>query len=169
MGDAPPPPRDPTDKDVVDLDDELDRDELRQRYYGLLQELRVIIPGVQVLLAFLLTAPFAQRFTTLDSRGRNLYGVALFSALVSVVCLLTPAVLHRLGHRTARQARLMVGIRLMLAGLAALAVSVTAALWCVTRLVFRPGVATTMTAVGAVVVVAAWIVLPLTLRYHREP
>ena len=39
------------------LDDELDRGELRDRYYGLLQELRVVLPGVQVLVAFLLTIP----------------------------------------------------------------------------------------------------------------
>jgi Family of unknown function (DUF6328) len=51
-----------SDEDTEDLDDVADREELRQRYYGLLQELRVVLPGVQVLLAFLLTAPFAQRF-----------------------------------------------------------------------------------------------------------
>ena len=46
------------DPSANDLDDELDRDELRQRYYGLLQEVRVLLPGVQILVAFLLTIPF---------------------------------------------------------------------------------------------------------------
>ncbi len=50
------------DAPVAELDDEADRDELRRRYYGLMQELRVLLPGVQILVAFLLTVPFATRF-----------------------------------------------------------------------------------------------------------
>ncbi len=49
------------DRPASELDDRADREELRERYYGLLQELRVILPGVQVLVAFLLTVPFASR------------------------------------------------------------------------------------------------------------
>ena len=48
-----------------------DREELRTRYQMLLQELRVVLPGVQVLMAFLQTAPFAQRFGDLDDLGRG--------------------------------------------------------------------------------------------------
>ncbi len=54
------------DRPTGELDDEQDRDELRRRYYGLLQELRVLLPGVQILVAFLLTAPFASGFAQLD-------------------------------------------------------------------------------------------------------
>jgi hypothetical protein len=53
------------------LDSERNRGELRDRYYGLLQELRVVLPGVQVLVAFLLTAPFATRFGQVDDAGRR--------------------------------------------------------------------------------------------------
>lgn len=58
------------DRTLAELDNERDRVELRSRYYGLLQELRVVLPGVQVFLAFLLTVPFTQRFDDVDDRGR---------------------------------------------------------------------------------------------------
>ncbi len=55
--------------DAQDLDDMADRDVLRNRYEVLLQELRASLPGVQILSAFLLTAPFSQRFDELDDLG----------------------------------------------------------------------------------------------------
>ena len=88
-------------RDAKELDDVADREELRKRYEMLLQELRVVLPGVQVLMAFLLTAPFAQRFDDLDDTGRRAYLVALVSALASTICLLTPTVFHRVADRTA--------------------------------------------------------------------
>src|SRR6059036_2923903 len=73
------------DKPAWMLDDDDDRDELRNRYYTLLQELRVVLPGVQVLAAFLLTVPFAQRFAVLDATGKTLFAVSLVSASLSVI------------------------------------------------------------------------------------
>ena len=131
--------RELADADAADLDDELDRVELRQRYYGLLQELRVVLPGVQVLMAFLLTAPFASRFAELDARGRDAYLVALVSSLGSIVCLLAPTVFHRVGERRARAARLVWAIRLQVLGIVLLATALLSASWCVVRLVFGVG------------------------------
>ena len=85
--------------DASSLDDVKDREELRQRHEVLLQELRVALPGVQVLLAFLLTAPFADGFDRLDPFGRPVH-VAMMSALFAVVLLMCPAVFHRVGERT---------------------------------------------------------------------
>src|SRR3954463_3345737 len=95
------------DEDTKYLDDVADRDELRERYYGLLQELRVVLPGVQVLLAFLLTAPFAAKFDQLDPWGRRAFAAALTSSMLSVAFLLAPTFLHRFGERTARRDRLL--------------------------------------------------------------
>ena len=67
------------------LDDERDREELRNCYYGLMQELRIVLPGVQVLVAFLLTVPFAQGFAEIDDFSRGLFGAALVAAILSVV------------------------------------------------------------------------------------
>lgn len=158
-----------SDEDTKDLDDVVDREELRQRYYGLLQELRVVLPGVQVLLAFLLTAPFAQRFEDLDDWGRRSFGLALTSSMFSVVCLLGPTFLHRLGERTARSARLLWSIRLMVVGLALLGVSLVTAMWSVARLVFGTTTAWRLVTPVAVTMVGLWVVLPLTLRRRRDP
>jgi len=87
------------DRGLHQLDDRLDREELRNRYAILLQELRVALPGVQVLVGFLLTVPFANRFPELDEGGRAAYGIALIASLLSVVCLLTPTVYHRVADR----------------------------------------------------------------------
>ena len=154
----------PSDEDTRYLDDNVDRQELRERYYGLLQELRVVLPGVQVLLAFLLTAPFAQRFNELDAWGRRAYEVALTGSMLSVVFLLGPTFLHRFGERTARRDRLLWSIRLMVVGLALLGVALLAALWGVARFVFGDGSALQLVIPVVVAMVAVWIVVPLTLK-----
>jgi MFS family permease len=154
----------PSDEDTRYLDDNVDRRELRERYYGLLQELRVVLPGVQVLLAFLLTAPFAQRFNELDAWGRRAYEVALTGSMLSVVFLLGPTFLHRLGERTARRDRLLWSIRLMVVGLALLGVALLAALWGVARFVFGDGSALQLVIPVVVAMGAVWIVVPLTLK-----
>ena len=151
------------DRSLRELDDITDREELRTRYYGLLQELRVIIPGVQVLLAFLLTAPFAQRFEDLDDRGRTLYAVALLTALAAVIALLAPTVMHRVGDRRARRARLLWSIRLMVVGLASVSVSLLSATWCVSRLVWGPQAGESAVIGGGLLILALWVALPVVL------
>ena len=154
----------PSDDDTKYLDDTTDREELRQRHYGLLQELRVVLPGIQVLLAFLLTVPFAQRFHELDEWGRRAYEVALTSSMLSVVFLLGPTFLHRFGDRTARRDRLLWSIRLVVVGLALLGVALLAALWGVARFVFGDGSAVQLVLPVAVAMLAVWIVVPITLK-----
>ena len=62
----------------------------------LLQELRVLLPGVQVLFAFLLTVPFAQRFPQLAAYQKDVYFAALLSTALSTACLTAPSTQHRL-------------------------------------------------------------------------
>src|ERR687894_1738845 len=65
----------------------------------LLQELRVALPGVQVLFAFLLTVPFAQRFADVSSFQKNVYfATLLFSAAASAL-FIAPTSYHRLNFR----------------------------------------------------------------------
>jgi Flp pilus assembly protein TadB len=156
------------DHDTDELDDHADRDELRKRYYGLLQELRVVLPGVQVLLAFLLTVAFTDRFERLDAGGRDAYAVALTATFAATVCFIAPTVFHRVGERTARAARLVWGVRLMVVGLILVAVGLTAALWCVARYVWGDVAAWVMAGVAVVTIVALWLVLPLTSQVRSK-
>lgn len=157
-----------SDRPLRELDDEIDREELRTRYYGLLQELRVILPGVQVLLAFLLAVPFAERFPELDDTGRTLFGVALVGAWSAVVSFLAPTVFHRVSDRRARAERLQWGIRTTELGLVLLAGSLLTVLLSVLRLVFGTPVAIALTAPVTLLLIALWVVVPLRIRQRGD-
>lgn len=156
------------DENLSELDDLADREELRQRYYGLMQELRVILPGVQVLVGFLLTVPFAQRFGELDSTAKAFYGAALLSGILSVVAFVTPTAFHRMGDRRARAKRLYLAILLTRAGIALLAVTLLTSLFVVARFVFDTPVALALCAVSGVAMVALWFLTPLRSRWSRN-
>lgn len=139
-------------------------EELRDRYRELLEELRVILPGVQVLFAFLLTAPFSSRFPDLDLVGRRGYFVALVGAAASTLLLLTPTAYHRLAPDADRARRLRIAVRLTVAGLATLGTAIVAALFVVTRFVFE-NTAATVVAGGLLLLGAVlWYGLPLHRR-----
>ena len=156
------------DRDLSELDDIKDREELRSRYQTLLQELRVVLPGVQVLLAFLLTIPFSQRFTDLDDTGRNTFGFTMVTAMLSVVCLLTPTVFHRIGGRQERKSRLAWGIRLTIVGLMLLALSLVSGVWCVSRFVFGTTTAWWLAALVAGSIASLWLALPAIVGHDRR-
>lgn len=148
------------DRSALDLDDRDDREELRQRYYGLLQELRVLLPGVQILVAFLLTVPFSSRWESLGGWERDWYVVALAAGMSSVVVFATPTALHRVGSRRARSVRLAWSIRLVRIGMALLGVAMTASLVLVVGVLFDHTVGVVAGAILAVAIVVAWVVLP---------
>ena len=127
---------------------------------------RVLLPGVQILVAFLLTIPFDSRFEQLDELGRRLYGSALVAGILAVVAFTTPTVLHRLGHRRARSARLTWSIRVTRLGLGFLGVALLLALALVTRLVFGGGPALIITVGVGVAMATLWVLLPTRLAMH---
>jgi hypothetical protein len=147
--------------DADRLDDESDRGELRDRYYGLLQELRVVVTGVQVLLAFLLTVPFAQGFTHLDHAARAWFGAALVSAMLSVIAFVTPTAMHRYGKRTARGDRLSFSITAMRIGLLFLGLALLLSFAVVVDLLYSGPAAVALVALVSVALVGAWLVVPL--------
>lgn len=154
-----------TDLCAAELDDFRDRDELRQRYKRLLEETRVLLPGVQLFAAFLFTVPFTPRFDELDELGRRAYGVAIGAAILAVVLLTSPIAFHRVAERTARSARLVWGIRTTLAALALIAVALTAATLSVAGYVFGTVVGLLLTSGLAIAVLVCWVVLPFAYRH----
>jgi len=149
------------DRAAGELDDRGDRAELRDRYYGLLQELRIVVPGVLILVAFLMTVPFANRFPQTDATERLLFGIALMGGVLSVVAVMAPIAFHRGGERRSRASRLVWAIRLSRSGLALFAVSLVAALALVERFVFGPAMALACSVVLVGALVGAWLVLPV--------
>ena len=149
----------------VQYADEPAEDALRDRYRELLEELRTILPGVQVLLAFLLTAPFATRFDHLDRLGRDVFAAALLGTALAAAALIAPTAYHRLARRQDRAERLRIAVRLAVAGMALLAVSVAAAVFVVARFVYHDGrVGLVFGAIAALGALGLWFALPLSRR-----
>jgi hypothetical protein len=141
--------------------DEDGRDE-HQELVELLNELRVVLPGVQVLFAFLLTIPFTGRFKELSTFQDGLFAVSFLSAAFALVFLMTPTAYHRIRFRAGDdEAMLRISNRLTIVGLACLAVSLEAAVILVGDLIpFRPMAAIAGTVVG-LLLVGLWFGLPL--------
>ena len=128
----------------------------------LLNELRVVLPGVQALFAFLLIVPFNDRFAGVTGRERTVYVVALVAAAVACVLFTTAPAFHRLRFRCHDKAQLLrVGNRCAIAGMVALAVSMVAAVFLVTEVLLGAGVALAVTAVVAVPMALLWWFVPL--------
>jgi hypothetical protein len=131
----------------------------------LLQELRVMIPGVQVLLAFLLTAPFQQRFAQLQGSLRNAFFASIACATLATACLIAPSAHHRLRWRAGeKESLLRIGNQLAIVGTVFLAVAIVLAVYVVTNVLFTTDLAL-WTGLGFLVVFAGlWYVLPLAWR-----
>jgi hypothetical protein len=129
----------------------------------LLNELRVVLPGIQVLLAFLLTAPFNQRFTQLTNGQEASFFTALACTAVSVALLIAPTTFHRIRFRSGdKEFLLKLSNTLMLVGTAFLAVGLSAAVGLVTDLTFGGAWTWVSTGVAAALMAGLWFVLPLT-------
>jgi hypothetical protein len=132
----------------------------------LLQEVRVVQTGVQVLFAFLLTAPLAARFPELSAFQRLTYFATLLAAGGAAVLLIAPTAYHRILFRLGDKEHLVtVANRFTLAGLTCVAFAMVGALLLVTDLLFADTmvvVATTGLAAGICVVL--WCVAPLRRR-----
>jgi hypothetical protein len=136
----------------------------------LLNELRVALPGVQVLFAFMLTIPFSQRFEELDANDTRVYFWAVLATAGATVCLVAPTAHHRLRFRSGVKEQLLrVANAFTLAGLVLLAFAVSAATYVVTDLVY-PGTLPRVVAGGlAGAFVLAWFLVPLLYRRERTP
>jgi amino acid transporter len=138
----------------------------------LLNELRVALPGVQVLFAFLLIVPFSNGFPKLSGFDRDIYFVAFIATAVSTVLLIAPSSYHRLRWRQRDKERmLVVSNYLTIAGLAALAIAITATVFVITDFVFHRAWASTFTAIVAALFLVFWYGLPLAsaMRDRRQP
>ena len=138
----------------------------------LLNELRVALPGVQILFAFLLAVPFQQNFTSISEFDKKAYFATLLLTALSAALLIAPSAYHRLTFRYQQKGRLVfISNRLSIAGLAVLALAMTCAIMLVTNVLFGT-VATTVVTTALVLAMFAllWAVLPLKrrLRYRDE-
>jgi hypothetical protein len=133
----------------------------------LLNELRVALPGVQILFAFLLTVPFSMRFGDLTAFQRDVYYVTLISTALCTACLIAPSAAHRLRfHQGERKWIVESANKLMIAGLVILAVALGGSVLLITDLMFDGARVWIYSGAVSIVIAGLWFVRPLT-RHAR--
>jgi hypothetical protein len=145
--------------------DETQTQRLDRNWACLLQELRVVLTGVQLLTGFLLTLPFQQRFAALDERLHMLYLATVTCSIAATVLLTAPVALHRMVFRRHMLRQLVAAShRFTLVGLLLLGAAVSG----VATMIFEviagqsAGVAAGLCTAGSWTVL--WVVLPLLAR-----
>jgi hypothetical protein len=131
----------------------------------LLQQLRIILPGVQILFAFLLTVPFTPRFDLVDGVARDAFFLAFITAAAAVALLLAPVAYARIQFRQYDKERLVrLGTVLAIGGLVLLAISLSASTFVVTQVLFTETSAALVAAGCACLFAVMWFVVPLVAR-----
>jgi hypothetical protein len=134
----------------------------------LLNELRVALPGVQVLFAFLLGIPFTQRFGELDAGDKRIFFLAVLATAFATVCFIAPSAHHRLRFRSGVKEHLLTTANVLaIVGIALLAFAVTAVTYVVTDVLYPGTLPRTVAAVLAGAFILVWFALPFL--YRREP
>jgi hypothetical protein len=151
---------------VSDRDDhETNSERLDRELMELLNELRVMLPGVQVLFAFLLTVPFSERFEATTTNERIAYYVALAAAALCSILFLTPSVYHRVQFRQHDKERLLrLGNVVVIAGTVVLGLGIASAVYFVTGFLVDDGLGLIAGSTTLVILTVMWWVLPLAAR-----
>jgi hypothetical protein len=148
---------------------ESEQERLDRQLDQLLNELRVAMPGVQVLFAFLLAVPFQQRFGQVTDFQKNVYFVTLLAATAASALFIAPTAFHRLMFKARDKPHLIaLSSRFAVAGLACLAIAMNGAVLLVSDVLFDSTTVTVTVAVTASLYIGLWFVLGLVRRLGRE-
>ena len=146
--------------DREQTDERLDRELIE-----LLNELRVALPGVQVLFAFLLGVPFTQRFGEVSELQQDVYFATFLCTAASTALLIAPSTYHRLLWRQGdKEHMLVMANRFAIAGTILLMLAIAGSVFVVTDLLFEAASAAALSAATAGFFAWFWYVLPLIRR-----
>jgi hypothetical protein len=149
--------------------EESDHERLNRQLLELLNELRVALPGVQILFAFLLAVPFYSRFAHVDQFQRDVYFATLICAAVASAFLIAPAIYHRmLFGQHHKRAVIITGHRCLVLGTAALALAMTGVILLISDLLFSRAAAIAWSGASAAMFIYLWFVMAL-LRRRKDP
>lgn len=140
-------------------------EKLDRHWSELLQEVRVVQTGVQLLTAFLLVLPFQDRFWELSDRSHALYLTLVGLSATSTACLIAPVAMHRLLFRLGvRPTLVSVAQRFALAGIALLGLAVVGVLTWTFGIVISPAWGITAGLLALSFFTTAWLALPMLIR-----
>ncbi len=149
--------------------DESEEERLDRNLMELLQELRVALPGIQVLFAFLLVVPFQQGWVDVTEFEKVLYYVTLLFTAAASICLIAPTARHRIRFRDLdKEWVVATANRLTIVGLGFLALAMAGALLLIAHVVFGNAVAATTTVVVTGSIVWIWFLAPLRREVPEE-
>jgi hypothetical protein len=142
---------------------------LDRNWTDILQELRVVQTGVQLLTGFLLTLPFQQRFSRLNDTQRGVYLAAVAASIVATGFLQAPVSVHRaLFRRHRRKEQVQLAHRLAIVGIVFLGFAmVSVAMLIFDVLLGSPGgiIAASLT---AALLLTLWLIIPFGVRVRSE-
>jgi len=134
----------------------------------LLQELRVALPGVQVLFGFLLVVPFSARWGEVTSFQQDLYFACLLCSAAATAFLIAPSAIHRLDFgRGDKPVIVRISNVLAVVGLTFLALAVVGVVLLITDVLYGSSAAVAYTVGVAAVFVVLWFAIPLYLRLRQ--
>jgi hypothetical protein len=142
--------------------DETEAERLDRNLQEFLGELRVALPGVQVLFAFLLVVPFNQRFVEITNFQKAVYFVTLLLTAAASACLIAPTAQHRLEFRRQHKEQIMMmANRLAILGLGFLAVAMTGAILLITDLLYGSTTTIVVTVAVGLAFAVLWYAIPV--------
>jgi hypothetical protein len=149
--------------------EESEKERLERNLEQLLQELRVALPGVQVLFAFLLTVPFTQAFPTLTDFERDAYFFVLMATTLATTFLIAPTAMHRILFRAGMKEEIVMRSNaLSIIGLGVLAIAMTSAVTLIAHIVFGESAAIATGIATALVMCGLWFAFPLGDKAIRD-
>ena len=149
----------------VEHDEEPRRERVNRELIELLNELRIALPGVQVLFGFLLAVPFSNGYRRISGFQKNVFFATLVATAISTACFVVPTALHRLNFREPEKERiLLISNKFSIAGIIFLAVSMIGVIVLVTDVIYSGSAALVAGLVALVVFGGLWLVLPLRRR-----
>ena len=128
----------------------------------LLEECRMVLPGIQALLGFQLVAVFSSEFDRkLDMVDQRIHLVATFLVALAVVLVMTPAAYSRQAHpREVSEGFIRACTRLLLLGMFPLAVGVCLEFYLIAQAILHSTLSAVLASVLFAMFVVFWIVLP---------
>ena len=145
--------------------EESKEEQLNRELIELLNELRVALPGVQMLFGFLLAVPFTNKFDSITATQRHVYYFTFMATAAATIFLIAPTAYHRIRFRQRDKEQLIqTSTRLTVAGTACLAAALSGAVYLVSDLLFHTAATALATAAAAGLLVWFWYGLPLLRR-----
>jgi uncharacterized protein DUF6328 len=150
-------------------DEESRRERVNRELIELLNELRVALPGVQVLFAFLLAVPFANGWSKVTQSQKNIFFATLVATAISTACFIVPTAYHRLNFRKREKERiLLLSNKFAIAGILFLALSMIGVLMLITDVIYSQTAALVTGAAAFLMFGGLWLVLPLIRRRAED-